>query len=632
MKSKLFYFRRPLVKAIDLISVVVALYSSFLLRLLDPSLSGHVSIFFKALGLLIVAYAVGARLFSVGQARWQHLSSSDVNRLLMISVFMLGVLVFFSFLFAEFFPLPRSVAIFYGVMQLALLIGTRYFYRSLVRWQTQRYTHDPSRPSALVFGQGMEVENFLRSTMDDKNRPFNVIGLISEDSTELGLSILNVPYLGEVKNIDLILTQLDREGRLPRQLIVSNRNLLAALDKEEPSLISVIRSHGVVISRFEIASVEVGSEVQKITPIDVQDLLFRDVVHSRNPQVAELINGKRVLVTGGGGSIGLELCNQIAAMNPANLTVLDHSEYNLYQANLSLTPIMEEDKLHFRYCNIRERDTLRHVMKDARPQLVFHAAAMKHVPIVESDPFEGVMTNIVGSRNVADLCEELEVESCLFISTDKAVNPTNFMGCTKRVSEMYCQALNEARTQLNGKTKFVAVRFGNVLGSSGSVVPLFEKQIRDGGPVTVTHKDMTRYFMTIREAVSLVLQAFTYNYKTSSDDCPTLFVLDMGRPIRIYDLAERMIQLAGLQPGKEIDIVISSIRSGEKLEEELFYETEKLDKIDGEDFFHAKASTIELKKLNELIDELQDACQHRSFERMSNLIERLVPEFRPYNR
>jgi O-antigen biosynthesis protein WbqV len=334
-----------------------------------------------------------------------------------------------------------------------------------------------------------------------------------------------------------------------------------------------------------------------------------------------LVKGQRVLITGAGGTIGSELVRQIVALGPARLDLVDNSEFNLYAIDLGVSEVSDGLEHHAHLTDVRDRTTLANVFAAARPDLVFHAAALKHVPIVETHVAEGVLTNIGGSRNVADLCRESGAQKMVLISTDKAVNPSSAMGATKRVAESYCQALDHARAE--GECQFLTVRFGNVLGSTGSVVPLFERQLAAGGPLTVTHRDITRYFMTTREAVELVLQASTLGAQEPGG----IFVLDMGEPVRIADLAEQMIRLAGKRPYEDVDIEFVGLRSGEKLYEELFHDGESLAPTDNASIQLATPRVADREVLERAIDELWNAAREGNNTACRAQLNQLVPEF-----
>jgi O-antigen biosynthesis protein WbqV len=342
----------------------------------------------------------------------------------------------------------------------------------------------------------------------------------------------------------------------------------------------------------------------------------------------ELVRGKRVLVTGAGGTIGGELARQVAALGPSHLTLIDNSEFALYSIDLEIrerAPLLPRTAV---LANVRDDRRIATAIRAARPELVFHAAALKHVPIVEDNPEEGVLTNVVGTRNVVDACVAERVAAMVLISTDKAVNPVAVMGASKRLAESYCQSLNLARAAGDDiATRFITVRFGNVLGSTGSVVPLFERQLAQGGPLTVTHPDMTRYFMTVREAVELVLEATVLG--TGDGDSVAIYVLDMGTPVRIMDLARQMIRLAGLRPNDDIKIEITGLRPGEKLHEELFHTAEKTEPTRYPGVLIARPRPLNRATLATGIDQLAQAARARDRALVSGTLRALVPEYHP---
>ncbi|MGE0723813.1 MAG: UDP-N-acetylglucosamine 4,6-dehydratase family protein, partial [Alphaproteobacteria bacterium] len=336
----------------------------------------------------------------------------------------------------------------------------------------------------------------------------------------------------------------------------------------------------------------------------------------------------RVLVTGAGGTIGSELVRQIAAFGPARLALADASEFNLYSIDLEMAERHPDLPRAAILADVRDRVRVEAMVAAEAPQLVFHAAALKHVPMVELNPVEGVLTNAIGTRHVADACRAAGVEAMVLISTDKAVNPANVMGATKRLAESYCQALDLVEHRRNGGTRFVTVRFGNVLGSTGSVVPLFQRQLAQGGPLTVTHPEMTRYFMTVREAVELVLQATTIGLDRESA-AGEIHVLDMGAPVRIVDLARQMIRLAGLRPDLDVAIAFTGLRPGEKLTEELFHDAEALVPTTHPAIRRAAPRTVDAAFLARGIDEIAETARAGRGEATRALLHRLVTDYRP---
>lgn len=360
--------------------------------------------------------------------------------------------------------------------------------------------------------------------------------------------------------------------------------------------------------------------------LDSALLINRPARHIDLRAARSLIDNKRVLITGAGGTIGSELVRQVTGFQPQSLTLVDNSEFNLYQIDLEMheaaTPVPTRSLL----VDVCRRDHLARVFEEVLPEIVIHAAAFKHVPIVEQNRCPAALTNVLGAKNVFDAAIENRAEAVVFISTDKAVNPTNFMGATKRIAELYAQALDIAQND----TRFVTVRFGNVLGSTGSVLPLFERQIAAGGPVTVTHKDISRYFMTTREAVQLVLQAASLDHGERGvvTHDGRIFVLDMGEPIKIVDLAERVIRAHGLTPREDIDIVFTGLRPGEKLFEEIFLDTERLLKTGADGVLLASPTMIDLPLLNPRLADVIRYAQSCDETELAISVQHLVPEFR----
>lgn len=361
--------------------------------------------------------------------------------------------------------------------------------------------------------------------------------------------------------------------------------------------------------------------------MDSAELLLRDSRSIDLKAARSLLHGKRILITGAGGTIGSELARQVAGFHPSRLMLVDNSEFNLYQIDMEIREQYPELHTSALLVDVCRKDHLRKAFEKARPDIVLHAAAFKHVPIVEENRCPGALTNVMGAKNVFDAAVDCKSEAVVFISTDKAVNPTSFMGATKRIAELYAQALDIAQTG----TRFVTVRFGNVLGSTGSVAPLFQRQIEAGGPVTVTHPDISRFFMTTREAVQLVLQAASLDHAQRGvvTHDGRIFVLDMGEPIKIVALAERMIEAYGLKPGEDIEIKFTGLRPGEKLFEEIFLDTERLVKTGADGVLLASPTMIDLPLLNPRLADVISYAQSCDEDKLAEAVSHLVPEFRP---
>jgi O-antigen biosynthesis protein WbqV len=361
--------------------------------------------------------------------------------------------------------------------------------------------------------------------------------------------------------------------------------------------------------------------------IDLETLLPRSPRKIDQRAARRLLAGKRVLITGAGGTIGSELARQTAAFEPAHLALVDNSEFNLYLIDLEMREGGHSGILFSTLTDVCRREHLDKVFKMVRPDIVLHAAAFKHVPIVEQNRCAGALTNVLGAKTVFDAAIEAKAESVVFISTDKAVNPTSFMGATKRIAELYAQALDIAQND----TRFVTVRFGNVLGSTGSVAPLFRRQIEKGGPITVTHPEISRYFMTTREAVQLVLQAASLESgeKSVVTHDGRIFVLDMGEPVKILDLAKRMIEAHGLTPGVDVEIKFTGLRPGEKLFEEIFLDTDKLVKTGADGVLLASPAMIDLPLLNPRLFDVIENARDGNQAALDEAVHHLVPEFHP---
>ena len=431
---------------------------------------------------------------------------------------------------------------------------------------------------------------------DDKNkigRYVNGVKVVG-DTTEIG-------YYAEKLNVDEIIIAMPSVEKTVIKRIVEECNKTKKAVKILPG-----------IYQFTIGQVQVSD----IKPVSITDLLGREQVKVNLDEIMGYIEGKIVLVTGGGGSIGSELCRQIANHNPKHLIILDIYENNAYDIQQELVRKLPNLKLTTLIASVRDRKKIENVFEKYRPEIVFHAAAHKHVPLMETSPNEAVKNNVGGTFNVADTAGKYGVERFILISTDKAVNPTNVMGATKRICEMIIQTMDKKY-----KTEYVAVRFGNVLGSNGSVIPLFKRQIEEGGPITVTHKDIVRYFMTIPEAVSLVLQAGAYAKGGE------IFVLDMGEPVKIYDLAINMIKLSGLEPFIDIDVKVTGLRPGEKLYEERLMDEEGLNKTQNEKISIGKPLEIDSEILYKKIEELLIEAKGET-EKMKELVHDLVPTYK----
>ena len=508
----------------------------------------------------------------------------------------------------------------------------------------RRAAEEGDTQPVLVVGGVDQVDLFIRALTQERKPAYRVQGILARRSRQSGRRIQGHPILGTLEETDGVLDRLRAEGRLPALLVLASPDLNgAALE----AVLDAADRHGVPIRRAPqptalgqaARSTDQAARID-LRPVSIEELLDRPQVPLDREGMARLVQGKRVLVTGAGGTIGGELARQVAALGPAMLTLLDHGEYVLYEIDLELSERHGALPRRSVLADVRDEARIRRLMEEIRPELIFHAAALKHVPMVENDPLEGLLTNAHGTRIVADTARAAGCGLMVFISTDKAVNPTSVMGASKRLAEMYCQALDmqaraprgdDARASNQGM-RCITVRFGNVLGSTGSVVPLFRRQLERGGPLTVTHPDMRRYFMTVREAVGLVLQAAVVGAVDREDAPPELreggiFVLDMGSPVKIVDLARRMIRLAGLRPDEDVEIRFTGLRPGEKLFEEMFHGQEPPRPTQFPGLLVATPRTADAALVGRALDEIASAARGGHGRLALMQLSRLVPEF-----
>ncbi|MEE8276845.1 MAG: nucleoside-diphosphate sugar epimerase/dehydratase, partial [Alphaproteobacteria bacterium] len=512
--------------------------------------------------------------FGLYRGVWRYASMNDLLQIVkaVTLVVLISALVLFIATRGE--GVPRSLPVINWFVLIALLGAPRFLYRLFKdrRIDLTFERGDRPRVPVLLVGAGDAAETFIRAMTRADHANYRVVGVLDEKGNRVGRKIHDVPVLGDLGDVDAVVRALARRGDMARRLIVTKEDLGGERIR---FLLDRAENLGITMSRLpRLTDFRNGSDAPiEMRPIAVEDILGRPQAVLDRPAMRALVAGRRILVTGAGGTIGSELVRQISDLAPAYLALVDSAEFNLYSIDMELAERQPELPRSANLADVRERARMDEIMVAERPELVFHAAALKHVPMVESHPCEGVLTNVTGTRNVADACRRQSVAAMVLISTDKAVNPTSVMGASKRVAESYCQALDIAEGVCDGaSTRFVTVRFGNVLGSTGSVVPLFQRQIAEGGPVTVTDPMARRYFMSVREAVELVLQATALRARQAGG----IFVLEMGEPVRILDLARQMIRLSGKEPEREVEIVFIGLRPGEKLHEELFHDAEAI--------------------------------------------------------
>ena len=557
---------------------------------------------------------------------WRYIALRDV--VLVVQAVSLAVLIFLPLLFAlnRLEAYPRSALFITWFVLIALLLGPRVLYRSVfdgsLSGVLRRGVAVAERVPVLLLGAGDDAELFIRATTRGASSRYRVVGIVDDDASKAKRHIHGIRIRGTTDALPAIVRELRARGVDPRRLILTAREPDPARVR---ALLETCEGLGLSFSRLPALTDFRAGDAHEIAvrQIRLEDLLGRPQTVLDRAALRALVKGKRICVTGAGGTIGAELARQIAAAAPASLTLIDNAEHNLYRIDRDLAEARPDVPRAAILGDVRDPGRLESTFARERPRLVFHAAALKHVHMVEANPNEGVLTNAIGTRNVADACAAAGVAVMVLVSTDKAVAPASVMGATKRIAECYCQALAESRT--GGGLCAVTVRFGNVLGSSGSVVPLFQRQIAAGGPVTVTDPDAARYFMTTREAVQLLLQASALGV---AEEGGRIYVLDMGKPIKIVDLARQMIRLAGLTPEKDVRIVFTGLRAGEKRHETLFHPSEPLVATDAPGILRAESRSSDLALMRRRLDRLEVAARGRRTEEALALVAAMVPEYR----
>jgi FlaA1/EpsC-like NDP-sugar epimerase len=571
--------RRVLIVVHDLVVTALAILATLYVRFGDGQ-NGGLEERYPWLVIILPCYVAYAGLiywyFHLYMAKWRFASLPDLRNIfravtvLAISLLVLDYVLLYPSLFGTFFFGKVTIAL-YWFLQMFFLGGPRIAYRLFRVSRIQQHAKGSDAMPTLIVGRAADAEVLLRAIESGAVRNVLPVGILSPSSADQDHSVRDVPVRGFLSDLESVIVALRSQGLRVGRLVLTPSALEPELHPE--TMLMLARRLGLAASRMP--SLDGGEEALRLTPINVEDLLLRPSVKIDYRRLEHFIRGKTIVVTGGGGSIGSEVCDRVVNFGAGRLLVIENSEPALHAVLERLAVKSSATVVDGRIADIRDRDRMFALIGEAKPNLVFHAAALKHVPLLERDWEEGIKTNVFGSVNVADASRHAGVEAMVMISTDKAIDPVSVLGATKRLAEMYCQALDAGGRNGNrangGKLpmRMIAVRFGNVLASNGSVVPKFKAQIEAGGPVTVTHPDMVRYFMTIREACDLVITAASHALGMAQATT-SVYVLNMGQPIKIVDLAERMIRLSGLEPGRDVDIVFTGIRPGERLNEILF--------------------------------------------------------------
>lgn len=576
-------------------------------------------------------FVTAAIFYGAGVHRrvWRFFALADFAALVEAATAAILFTVLTLFVFGKVAWMPASVPIIQWFIFVVMLAGTRMLRGAVRRGRNLRASEASTSDSAdaqraLIVGPADHVEILLRQLEVTPDAGYRPVGILDDTGHDVRLRLRGVPILGSFEALEHVVKKLEVEHRRPHCLIIACGGE-GSLPAQMVHVATEAQNLGLSVARAaNPAKIDRGDGARlSLQELDLSVLLGRPQACLDNAVITHALAGRRILVTGAGGTIGRELVHQIAAIGPSELILLDAGEYNLYSIDMELQENFPDIPRTAVLCSIRQRESVMRVFADHRPEIVFHAAALKHVPLVEQNPCSGVQTNVLGTRNVADAAKHYNVWAMVQISSDKAVNPVGIMGATKRLGELYCQALDLAGGHFRESARFMTVRFGNVLGSSGSLIPLFQRQLDRQMPLTVTHPDIERYFMTVYEAVQLTLQS-TACALQGDVRRGRIFVLDMGQPIKVIDIARRMIGLAGLKPDDDVKIEIVGLRPGEKLYEELFDNSEKRLKSSVPGVFEAEPRPVSLGALNRAFDELTEASARGDVERVRACIARTL--------
>jgi len=566
-----------------------------------PFENWEISLFMIPLVLLV--QVIVFKRFRLYRGIWRFASIPDLWNIFRASIFGALSITLICFILFRLEGIPRSILILYPFFLMFFLGAPRLGYRV---WKDHSFSINTisANKRVLIVGAGRASEMLVREIIREGS--YIPVGLLDDNEHLKNSEIHGIRVLGNIERINEICIKHDVDIILISIPSANSSQMRAIVEKCELTGLPIKTLPGIqdMLSDTEALS--------KLREVSIEDLLGREKIELDWKEVQKQLANKTILVTGGGGSIGSELCSQISKLEPSRLIIFERSEFNLYKIEeaLSDSPITIE----FILGDLCDLDKVDYVLNCFSPEIIFHAAAYKHVPILERDAREGIRNNIIGTKNIADIANKHDCERFILISTDKAVNPTNVLGATKRIAEQYIENINKI-----SNTNYVTVRFGNVLGSDGSVVPLFKEQINHGGPVTVTHPEVTRYFMTIREACQLILQA------SKMGKGGEIYVLDMGESVKINYLAEQMIRLSGLVPNKDIKIEYTGLRPGEKMYEELFYGSEMREKTEHSKILLAKHSVINLKDFENKINEIINSIDKFDNDKLKTLLKDLVP-------
>jgi FlaA1/EpsC-like NDP-sugar epimerase len=623
-------YRNLLIAVHDALATTFAVVASFYLRFEGgESFLDRLPLLLRILPYFVALSVIVCYLFNLTTTKWRFISLPDALNILRTATVLTVALLVLDYIFVApnvygSFFVGKVTIVLYWFIEVFSLSALRFAYRYFRYTRALHHARAEDASPTLLIGRAADVEILLRGIESGAVKRLWPVGLLSPSRADLGQLIRNIPVLGGIDDFEEVVRDLARRDKPVSRLVMAPSAFEPEAHPE--SVLMRARRLGLIVNR--LPSLESG-EAPRLTPVAVEDLLLRPSEKIDYARLEGLVKDKAVIVTGGGGSIGSEICDRVVTFGAARLLVIENSEPALYAVIETLTAQKTEAEIVGRIADIRDRERIQRLMNEFRPDIVFHAAALKHVPILERDWSEGVKTNIFGSVIVADAALAAGARAMVMISTDKAIEPVSMLGLTKRFAEMYCQALDhELASRSEGKPwmRLISVRFGNVLASNGSVVPKFKAQIEAGGPITVTHPDMVRYFMTIREACDLVITAATHALAPVRPDV-SVYVLNMGQPVKIVELAERMIRLSGLQPGHDIEIAFTGMRPGERLNEILFAHEEPSIEIGIAGIMAAKPNEPPMQALRKWIEALEQAINNDDRAAIEEVLKDAVPEF-----
>lgn len=557
---------------------------------------------------VLIAQAISFLLINPHRGMWRFASLHDLLKVIKAILLGCSFILLVLFLTRRIAELPRSIIPNYAILLAIFLCGGRALARYL-RERQERCKKPNNSKRVLIIGAGQAGESIVRDMLRSYNHNFKPVAFLDDKPSKQGQEIHGIRVVGKIADLNQIVRQYAIEHivlAMPSINVIKKRTIIHQCRATKLTISTLPSLIDLVADKVSIAALK---------EISIEDLIGREPVIPDWDNISTAILDKVILVTGGGGSIGAELCRQIAKFSPKTLIAIENCEYNLFRLEQQLLQLFPGINFIGHLVDIKDQAALTFIFTKYQPEIVFHAAAYKHVPLLQNQVREGILNNVLGTYYLAQVAIKHKVQKFVLVSTDKAVNPTNYMGATKRIAEIIAQYYNKQGTT----TKFITVRFGNVLGSAGSVVPIFSAQIASGGPVTVTHPKVTRFFMTIPEAASLILQSFILG------NGGEIFVLDMGEPIKIQELAEQMIILSGKEVGKDISIEYTGLRPGEKLFEELFHESERLTATTHNKILLSLSRDVKLK-LEPMLQKVEVACNNYNIEKLLVIIQQLVPE------